>query len=126
MALFTVFKSHILSCKYVFTDGTEAAFVNGRYMTDDEDRISELQKEITNKHPLIYVDDKEKTVDSTELDPMSALRAKIRAEELEKIKEELARDMGTTGDSKAKTLGVTTSANVSKAMADSLSIPGTK
>lgn len=77
---FTLFKCSIQACQYYFKDGSRADFINGRYATDDESKIDELQAEIEAKHPNIYVDDAELTTAAVIQDPIAHLRAKIRAE----------------------------------------------
>ena len=107
MAEFTLFKSSIASCKYFFKNGNCAYFINGRFATDNESEIEELTAEIKAKHPTFYIDDKETVTDQVIQDPVSALRAKIRAE----IEAEIMRDkdMGNTDKSAGEGAGMSTS-----------------
>lgn len=77
---FTLFKCSIQACQYYFKDGSRADFINGRYATDDEAKIEELQAEIEARHPNIYTDEAELTTAAVIQDPIAHLRAKIRAE----------------------------------------------
>ena len=96
MAIERLFKSNQASSKYIFLDGTAASFIRGRFHTSDPAQIDQLEKEVKLKHPHIYIDDKEKDVDTEKLDPMFRLREQlkeeIRREEFEKLKH--SNDMG--------------------------------
>lgn len=72
-----LFFCHIPSSRYVFPDGTEAAFIAGRYATDDEDKIAHLNYEISKGHQHIFTDPEKLQCDEAELDPMEALKKKI-------------------------------------------------
>lgn len=82
MTMLRVFKSNIPSINYIFPWGTVAAFQQGYYRTDIEREISHLEEEVKLKHPHILIDANEFEVDSTLVDPMNALRAKIIADYL--------------------------------------------
>lgn len=85
MALKQVFKSQVISCRYIFGDegpskGKVAPFVNFMYLTDVPEEIAELNKQIElTPHGLIYRDSEFMETD-TDVDPMSELKAKIIAE----------------------------------------------
>jgi hypothetical protein len=106
-----IFRNRISSCNYVFEDGTVANFVGGIYTTDDPMKAQELQNLVdgvqkkrdnkgnevfnaagenvwakTSKHPHIYQDEGVKTIDSAQLDPLWAIK--------EKLREELRAEMG--------------------------------
>lgn len=78
--LLNVYYSRISSSRYVFPDGSEAAFIGGRYTTDDKDKIAHLNAEVEKGHPYIFVDPNLKQMDSADLDPMEVLKKKIIAE----------------------------------------------
>jgi hypothetical protein len=80
MTLLNVFYSRINSCRYVFEDGSEAAFIGGRYTTDDPVKIAHLENEIKLGHPHIFVDPSMRQMDSDDLDPMEVIKKKIIAE----------------------------------------------
>lgn len=80
MAILSVFKATLPSINYIFRNGKPAIFVQGKYSTSVEAEIDELKDEIAKGHPHIYVDPEEAEIDSSLVDPLSALRAKIEAE----------------------------------------------
>ena len=104
MAILTVFKSNIQSINYIFPWGTTAAFQFGTYRTEDVREIDHLSAEVKLKHPHIYIDDEEKTIDSALVDPVAALRARIIAEyeASRAVAEDPARDMGASDQSAVK------------------------
>lgn len=75
-----VFKCTIPSCNFIFSNGKPAIFVQGVYRTAVDWEIAELEKEVASGHPHVYIDAKEREIDSEMVDPMNALRAKIIAE----------------------------------------------
>lgn len=77
-----VFLSSVQSVNYLFPNGKAAVFQNGRYLTDLESEAAQLDSEIAQKHPHISrpVLEVDRTIQSDQLDPMSQLRSKIRAE----------------------------------------------
>lgn len=97
MTIQTLFKSTQLSSNYIFLDGSVASFVRGRYSTDDPARIKQLENEIATKHPYIYKDTKETTIDTEKLDPMWKLKQDMRAQILEEMAaaQDPSRDMGS-------------------------------
>ena len=76
MALKKVYKNRVLSSRFVFKDGHEAAFVLGKYFTDVEAEITELEHEIKVGHPFLYIDPDETEIDSENVDPLSEVRRK--------------------------------------------------
>lgn len=126
MPMLKLYKSRLMSSKVIFTTGKELLFVNGRYPTDDEDEIKFLDAEIRNRHPHIYIDEKEKQVDSDRLDPLEEIKRRAVEEYLEKQKEMSTsnRDMGTT-DQSGKLEGILTSDNVAGIERGTDKIPGT-
>ena len=113
MAMLKLFKCAIQSCKYHTKSGKELAFVAGRYATDDETEIAELEAEIKAKHPHIYVDSAEVEVDSVKVDPVEAIRKKAIADYLAEQEAKVGADMGTTDKSAGEGAGMTTSASAS-------------
>jgi hypothetical protein len=108
MSTLRVFKSTIPSINFIFGNGKPAIFQGGVFRTDIPSEISALEYEIAQGHPHIFIDPNEREVDSELLDPMKALRAKIReeilAEEAEKARlaADVTRDMGTSDQSAVK------------------------
>jgi hypothetical protein len=115
---FTLFKATMQSCQYFFKDGSRADFVAGRFATDDPVRIAELQAEIKAKHPHIRVDAKELTTTQVVQDPLSHLRAKIRAE-LEAEMMANPQQHGVTSVSAGEGAGIATSSIVAGNVAKS-------
>lgn len=73
------FYNAIKSCNFIFKDGTVAAFINGAYRTEDETEIAELRAEIAKRN--MYLSGGVELTQE-QLDPLSAMRAKIIAEYL--------------------------------------------
>lgn len=76
-SLVNLFFSHIKSCRYVFPNGAEAAFINGQYATDDEGKIAHLNAEIAAGNIYIFTDPQRLQIDPKDLDPMEALKKKV-------------------------------------------------
>lgn len=99
-----VYKSRIPSVNYSFKDGHTAPFNAGVFRTSNANEIAELDAEIKNGHPHLYVDPAEATVASNMVDPMAQLRARIIAEY--KASEAAAidptNDMGNTNQEQVK------------------------
>lgn len=74
MAISKIFKSHIASNNFFFKDGTQAAFMLGRYTTANASKIAELTAEVEAGNPLIFIDDADYEVDSDALTPMELIR----------------------------------------------------
>lgn len=96
MAIQKLYKSRMPSCQYFFKDGSRADFVNGRFSTDEEEKIEQLDAELKKNHPHIYVDDNEVEVDTEKQDPLEHLRTKFIAEYLAAQKDKVGADFGTT------------------------------
>lgn len=114
MSIAKVFKSAIPSVNYIFGNGKPAIFVNGKFATTIESEIAELENEIRLGHPHIYIDENEKEIDSSAIDPISSLRAQIEKEIMDKMAAATnpENDMGTSEQEKLK---VATSADVAQA-----------
>ena len=125
MAVEKLFKSRMLSCQYFFEDGARADFVSGRYSTADDAKIAQLELEIKNNHPHIYVDDNEVEVDTDKLDPLEHLRAKFIAEYLAAQQAKEGTNFGTTGKQGnaevGSATGIMTSAKIVEGAKESLS-----
>lgn len=74
---YKLFKSTSGPCRYVFKNGNVALFKGGRYATDIESEIKELEDEVKNRHPTIYVDSAEAETDALVDDPIANLRKEI-------------------------------------------------
>ena len=72
-----LYKNRLLSCKYIFTDGTTANFVNGKYATANDSEISEFEAQIKKGHQYLYADSNETTVDYDITDPLASLRKRF-------------------------------------------------
>lgn len=99
------------SCQYVFKSGKVAAFIGGIYRTNIKSEIEELDSEIAEGHPNLYVTE-EKTVDTTKLDPLANLKEKIIADYIAAQAKAVdpTNDMGTESTSPGKPAGMQTSA----------------
>jgi hypothetical protein len=87
-----VFFNSLVNCRYTFRNGKDANFLGGRYTTDNAAEIDELNHEISEGHPHIYVKEDERTIDTTVVDPMEAIRAKVRQELLAEMAANTAKD----------------------------------
>lgn len=112
MAIKKVFKSKIQSCNYVFKSGKQASFIAGKYLTDIDTEIEELEAEIKSGHPHIFIDANEKEVDTEKLDPLEEIKRKAIAEYLEAQKKAVdpSNDMGST-DQSGKLEGIANSSS---------------
>jgi hypothetical protein len=91
-----VFKSRAHTMGYVFESGTNVHFINHLYLTKIPAEIAELTRECEAGHPCFYIDPEQVEMDPVLLDPMEALRSRIREEERAKLLLEGGRDMGET------------------------------
>ena len=109
--IMALFKNSMGNCTYIFKNGKPAIFQQGRYMTNSEKEIAELMDEVAAGHPHIFVDANEAVIDTKFVDPLEAIRARIRAE---LIAEQVAiaggaADYGTSDQTGKLTVGTTTS-----------------
>jgi hypothetical protein len=120
MATLSVFKSHAAAMGYVFKSGKTVHFMNGMYATSNKDEIEELTKECEDHSSNYYIQEGETEIDSAALDPIAALRARIREEKRAKLIEatQSDRDFGNTNQS-GKLEGMANSRTVSGASAQS-------
>lgn len=98
MSIMKVFKAALPSVNYVFRNGKPGIFIQGKFCTDVQSEIDELEDEIAKGHPHIYIDKAEAEIDSSIVDPIQALRAKIEAEVRAQMAAatDPANDMGAT------------------------------
>lgn len=115
---YRLFKCSIPSCKYLFADGHPAYFNSGRFATQDEAEIAELEAVIKAKHPHIYVDANEKETDSAISDPMSTLKKKIISEFLKE--QAVQKDMGNSDKTAGEGAGMMTTQSAAAISAESL------
>lgn len=64
MTIKRVYMHTMPGTQYLFKNGKAAVFIAGRYETDVVDEIAELDAEIKTGIPYIYIDPKQKTVDT--------------------------------------------------------------
>lgn len=112
MAMLKLFKSRTSSVQYVFKNGLMAHFVGGRYTTDKEAQIAELEEEIKLGHPTFYIDEKETEVDSTQLDPLEFIKKKAVAEYIAAQKAKEGTDFGSSDKSAGEGAGMMTSTEI--------------
>lgn len=117
-----LFMSNIPSSRYIFKNGKVANFVGGIYTTSIASEIEELDSEVDNGHPHISIDSSRRVISADELDPMVALKKKLRAEILA---EQAAinppgRDFGQSDE--GKQVGLQTSASIAPVTAGSQGI----
>lgn len=94
-----LFRSNLPSCKYIFRSGKVAEFVAGNYITKNQKEIDELNEEISYGHPHLFVEAGRTTVQADELDPLNALKKKLRQEilaEMDAASGNPHRDLGTS------------------------------
>ncbi len=92
-----LFKSNLKSCQYIFKDGSVAYFTNGIYTTSDDEKAAQLQNEIKKDHPHLSIEVGREKVAADELDPVSVLKKKLKAEILAEMQVKTQnpdRDMG--------------------------------
>lgn len=91
-----LYKSSILSCKMHTPTGKELNFVKGRYATGNAAEIEFLDKEVALGHPHIYIDTGESEVDSVQVDPLVAIKARAIAEYIAEQEAKVGKDTGNT------------------------------
>ena len=78
------FKSRMGAIVYIMKNGKPANFVEGEFVTSVPSEIAELDDEVANGHPIIYIDGGDSAVVVAE-DPMAGLKANMRAQILAEI-----------------------------------------
>lgn len=120
MALFT---NSMGNCRYTFKNGKDAVFMNGRYLTNNEDEVKELMEECKTS-PFISINPDEPMVETKFIDPMEAIRAQVIAQ----YKAEQAAIAAATGDygstDQETKLTVGTTKDVGGAASGSTSVDG--
>lgn len=113
MPMLKLFKTRLPSCKFIFPSGKEANFVNGEYATDDNKEIAYLNDEIKLGHPHLYIDSKQKEVDSEKRDPIEEIRRKAVEEYINSQAAAIdpTNDMGET-DQSGKLEGILNTENL--------------
>lgn len=123
MATLTLFKSRAPSMGYVFKSGRTIHFANGEFATSNKAEIEELTFECEAGHPCYYIDSEQTQIEAEAMDPLAALKAKIREEERAKIMAAMDRDMGNTVHS-GKLEGIANSKTIVGLVSDSISQTG--
>jgi hypothetical protein len=109
-----MYKSHIRSTQFIFgnqpdfdpvrnpirsaINGKIAAFVDGKYRTDNAFEIAQLDHEVASGHPTIYVDPNESVVEIDSNDPLASLKAAWLAEAEAKIRAEMLAAVNPAND----------------------------
>jgi hypothetical protein len=120
MSILNRFMSRIPSSKYIFKNGKEGAFIGGILDTDIESEIEELNAEVAGKHPHIYIDPAQATVDSEKVDPIEEIKRKAIEEYIASVK--VASDPANDrGETKQEPVIPSSTADVNAAAADSSS-----
>jgi hypothetical protein len=122
MAIETLYKGRIPCFNYLFANGKPAIFMDSKFSTGIQDEIDQLNKEVANNHPYIYIDAEELTIDTVKQDPMNELRERFRQELLAEqaaISTSTA-DMGTS-ITPEKLVGIATTAKLGALSAGSTS-----
>lgn len=116
--ILNIYKSHLASVNVIMPNGKVLHFVNGVYRTSFPDEVAFLNAEVAARHPHIWIDPMEETVDSELVDPMAMLRHTIEQEILAKyniVAGDPNRDLGTTPQNLP--LNVTTTKDIADAAA---------
>lgn len=87
-----VYYNSLVNCQFIFKDGKVANFLGGRYLTNTPKEVEELDAEVALGHPHIYVKSEELTIDTTFVDPMDAIREKVRKEVLAEMAATTSKD----------------------------------
>jgi hypothetical protein len=115
-----VFRSNVMSMRYVFKNGKVAAFLSGKYSTDIAHEIQELDAEVAAHHPNINTNPEE-IIDT--IDPIEALKKKHIEEYLAQQAKSLHKD-NDAGNSEQTKLNVANSRTVGDGAAGSDSAVG--
>lgn len=91
-----LYKSSINSCKMHTQSGKEINFIKGRYATSDKKEIEFLDAEVEAGHPHIRVDPNETEIDSVQVDPLVAVKARAIAEYIAEQEAKVGKDTGNT------------------------------
>lgn len=80
MATVTLFKNRFGAVNVSTPKGEVLKFAAGRFFTQDKAHEEYLKKLAEGNESGVYIDKNEPTVDTENLDPMAAIKAKMRAE----------------------------------------------
>lgn len=80
-----VFYSHVKSISFIFTDGNKAEFIQGKYYTSDPIKVAALKREIKAGNKSFFIKPGEETIMSDDLDPVTALKKKLRSELMQEL-----------------------------------------
>lgn len=108
--LLNLYHSRMESVQYAFKNGEIAVFKNFRYATSKARYIEELNAEVLEEHPIIYIDENRKTVTQAELAPDYELRKSIRAEVMAELA--ASRDFGNSSGPGGAGTGIATTASI--------------
>ncbi len=103
-----LFKSPTPNWVYIFPNGKRLIFSKGIATTSDPKEVAHLNLEIELGHPQIFVDPNEVQVSLDRVDPIAALKGRLRMELLAEIAQEMAaatnpgNDMGKSEQGKFK------------------------
>ena len=75
MAIKKVFKNRLGDSVYMFRNGKSAHFIDGRFITDFEWEISELDQECKSGHPHLFIDETDFEIDTSLQDEIKAAQA---------------------------------------------------
>lgn len=91
-----VFKSTVLSSRYVTPSGKVCSFIGGKFYTKEAEIVDFLQNEVTKGNPHIYIDKNEVEIVAEDRDPMVALTKKVRAQVLAEMAAAQNKEFGKT------------------------------
>lgn len=121
MTIAKIFKSHLASSNFFFKDGSQAAFMLGRFVTDNPRKIAELTEEVESGNPLIYIDSEDLEIDSEALSPMEIIRQEAYNQaRADLIASGQISDKTSTSDSGAFKNSVANTATIVEGAADSV------
>ena len=77
MAIKKVYKSTLKGGNYITRRGKTLIFVEGKYITDREEEVQELEQEIKSGHPYLYIDPAEAEIDTTLQEKLEAAKRAV-------------------------------------------------
>lgn len=107
MTIKRVYKSTVPALRYILKDGFNCVFIDGKYITDIELHIKELDEEIgthgrnKSRNPYMYIDTDEKEIDTEAPTALDIIKQRAKDEARAELLAEQAaaqKDMGTTGN----------------------------
>lgn len=91
-----VFKSTVLSSRYVTPSGKVCSFIGGKFYTKDKEIADFLTNEIARGNPHLFIDKNEAEIVAEDRDPMVALTKKVRAQILAEMAAAQNKEFGKT------------------------------